>query len=548
MRHRAGRIGSLFVAGALAAGVVTAPSALVPGLSAPSYADPAPAKSRILDAAWQGDHRVDLTVFSAAMGAPVKVQLLLARDWHANPKAKFPTLYLLDGMRARDDQSGWLLETDVADFYRDKNVTVVLPVGGQSSWYTDWRRPDNGKNYQWETFLAKELPPLLKQQWRTTDGRAAAGVSMGGTAAVTLAARNKGLYRFAGSYSGILATSSPGTPESIALAMRDAGNFNADAMYGPPNDPAWAEHDPLKLAAQLRGTSLYFSSGNGSAPTAGQPTDLSAMALEVLSRSSNQAFAVELNKQGIPANAVYRPSGTHSWPYWQFENGQSWPQVQAALGVGNPAPCTAAGAIGELAPKAPALGKCVTVEYPVPGGRAQDFRGGQIFWSTDSGAEVVGGAIGGAYLGAGGPGGALGFPTGAERPLADKKGRYQQFQGGTVYWTPETGARAVRGEIGKKYAALGFEKSPVGLPVGDETPVRGGGAFQRFQGGVLYWSPKTPAVVVPKGPIFSEWGKQGYEGGRLGYPVADAAPVPGGLEQRFEHGAIALVNGIAQVR
>lgn len=529
---------------------MTAPSALSP---APALADPTPApapasqgKPRITDVQWTGDHRVDLTVYSAAANDTIKVQLLLARDWHADPKARFPTLYLLDGMRARDDQNGWLLETNAADFYRDKNVTVVLPVGGQSSWYTDWRRPDNGKNYKWETFLAKELPPLLKQGWRATDVRAAAGVSMGGTAAFTLAARNKGLYRFAGSYSGILSTSTPGTPESIAIAMRDAGNFNADAMYGPPTDPAWAQHDPLKLAEKLRGMSLYFSSGNGTGAD-GAPTDLQAMALEVLSRSSNQAFAVELNRLGIPANAVYRPSGNHSWPYWQFENGEAWPQVQAALGVGNPKPCQTGGVIGELAPRSRALGSCVTVEYAVPGGRAQDFRGGQIFWSNDTGAQVVGGAIGGAYLGAGGPGGPLGYPTGAEQALPGGKGRYQQFQHGTVYWSPQTGARAVRGAIGDKYAALNYERSALGLPAGDETKLRAG-AFQRFQGGQIYWTPKTPATVVNNGPIFAEWGRQGYEAGRLGYPIADSTPIPGGFEQRFEHGVIALVNGATTVR
>ncbi|KXP11824.1 esterase [Tsukamurella pulmonis] len=539
-----GRIGTLLVAGAVAAGTaVAAPPAFNP---APAHADPAPAKSRIVGAQWQGDHQVDLSVYSAAMNDTVTVQLLLARDWHADPKAKFPTLYLLDGMRARDDRSGWLLETNAADFYRDKNVTVALPVGGQSSWYTDWRRPDNGKNYKWETFLAKELPPLLQQGWRATDVRAAAGVSMGGTAAFTLAARNKGLYRFAGSYSGILSTSSPGTPESIGIAMRDAGGFNADAMYGPPTDPAWAQHDPLKLAEKLRGVSLYFSSGNGSGGT-GAPTDLQAMALEVLARSSNQAFAIELNRLGIPANALYRPSGNHSWPYWQFENAQAWPQVQSALGVGNPKPCGIGGAIAEAAPKTPTLGSCVTVEYPVPGGRAQDFRGGQVVWSADTGAQVVGGAIGGAYLGAGGPGGPLGYPTSGEQALPDKKGRYQQFEGGTVYWSPQTGARAVRGAIRAKYAALNYERSPLGLPVGDETKLAAG-AFQRFQGGQIYWSPKSPATVVNNGPIFAEWGRQGYEGGRLGYPVADSTPIPGGFEQRFERGVIALVNGIPTVR
>ncbi|WP_248492343.1 LGFP repeat-containing protein [Tsukamurella sp. PLM1] len=71
------------------------------------------------------------------------------------------------------------------------------------------------------------------------------------------------------------------------------------------------------------------------------------------------------------------------------------------------------------------------------------------------------------------------------------KGRYQQFQHGTVYWSPQTGARAVRGAIGDKYAALNYERSALGLPAGDETKLRAG-AFQRFQGGQIYWTPKTP--------------------------------------------------------
>ena len=206
---------------------------------------------------------------------------------------------------------------------------------------------------------------------------------MGGTAAFTLAARNKGLYRFAGSYSGILSTSTPGTPESIAIAMRDAGGFNADAMYGPPTDPAWAQHDPLKLAEKLRGVSLYFSSGNGSGGT-GAPTDLQAMALEVLARSSNQAFAIELNRLGIPANALYRPSGNHSWPYWQFENGQAWPQVQSALGVGNPKPCGVAGTIGVLSKPTDEQAVQTAVDY------ALRRRGGQSSVATPVGLQLFG--------------------------------------------------------------------------------------------------------------------------------------------------------------
>ena len=39
-----------------------------------------------------------------------------------------------------------------------------MPVGGQSSFYSDWYAPACGKNgcqtYKWETFLTSELPQL----------------------------------------------------------------------------------------------------------------------------------------------------------------------------------------------------------------------------------------------------------------------------------------------------------------------------------------------------------------------------------------------------
>ncbi|WP_369028180.1 alpha/beta hydrolase, partial [Nocardia farcinica] len=133
---------------------------------------------------WHTDRHVELWVNSPAMGAPIQVRLLLARDWNTRPDAKFPVLYMLDGLRATEEVSGWIKDAGAVDFFADKNVTVVLPVGGQSSFYSDWLEPNNGKNYKWETFLTKELPPLLEGQWRATNVRGMEGLSMGGTAAM----------------------------------------------------------------------------------------------------------------------------------------------------------------------------------------------------------------------------------------------------------------------------------------------------------------------------------------------------------------------------
>ncbi|GAB18796.1 mycolyltransferase [Gordonia effusa NBRC 100432] len=401
---------------------------------------------------WLTDRHVAVWVHSPAMNTDVQVQMLLARDWWAKPNAKFPQLTMLDGLRARDDQNGWLLETNAEEFYKDKNVNVILPVGGESSFYTNWLQPDRGKNYQWETFLIHELPPILEKDWRSTDVRGVEGLSMGGTAAMTLAARNPGFYKFAASFSGILQMTSMGMPQAIQFALRDGGGYDSGKMFGAPSNPAWKEHDPYLLVDKLQGTSLYISSGNGMVGPHDKPSDIpmlatnySGVGLELLSRVTSQQFATKLNQSGVPGQAVYRPSGTHTWAYWQFEMSQAWPQAAGALGLSGDRPaCRTAGKIKKVYDRnRKSLGECLTPEYAVPGGRAQDFRGGRIF-TGPKGPKIVAGGIGGLYASVGATGGKLGLPTSDELPTRDGKGRFNTFQRGKIVWTARDGARVTK--------------------------------------------------------------------------------------------------------
>nr|WP_246600997.1 alpha/beta hydrolase-fold protein [Skermania piniformis] len=554
---------------------------------------------------WLTDRRVALWIDSPSMGATIQVQLLLARDWHIRPEARFPALYMLDGLRAQDTESGWTLDAGAEEFYADKNVNVVLPVGGQGSFYSDWLQPDNGRRYMWETFLTKELPPLLSDGWRTTDVRGVAGLSMGATSAMFLAARNEGFFKYAAAYSGFLSTTTLGMPEAIGFALRDAGNFDSHAMWGPKTGPEWPAHDPYVLADQLRGVSLYLSSGTGLAGQSDQvngvpgvTTNLAGVGLEVLSRLTTENFATKLQKLGIPAEVRYRAAGTHTWPYWDFEMRQSWPQAAAALGVdaGKPS-CGPDGAFGAALAVNAWLGDCVTGTYGVPGGTAQDFRFGRLI-SGATGTHAVAGRIGGAYYPAAN---ALGLPLGPEQAAPDGRGRFQLFEHGAVYWTPQTGAHvvagrirdtwvqqgaersplgypvseqaripnkpadvqgfeigtmysvdaagthAVLGKIMEKYAGLGYEESPLGFPKSEEMSIKDFGKFTEFEGGSIYWSPLTGAWSVRNGPIFDAWRAAGYENGRLGFPTGDQFDIAGGTQQNFQFGNIQLRDGQAAV-
>ncbi|WP_459642210.1 S8 family serine peptidase [Kineococcus sp. NUM-3379] len=124
----------------------------------------------------------------------------------------------------------------------------------------------------------------------------------------------------------------------------------------------------------------------------------------------------------------------------------------------------------------------------------------------------------------------LGYPTSEELPL--RGGVVQRFQGGLVYWAPGTGAHALRGAILEAYGTTGYENGRLGYPVTSETALPGG-AFTAFQGGSIYWSPATGAHVV-QGALRDAWGSTGWERGYLGYPVSAEYPVQGGVRQNFQ--------------
>ena len=173
------------------------------------------------------------------------------------------------------------------------------------------------------------------------------------------------------------------------------------------------------------------------------------------------------------------------------------------------------------------------------GGCYQLFQNGAIHFSPASGAWSTMGAVGARWGALGWETGALGYPTSDERCGLRGGGCYQSFQGGTVHWSPASGAQASWGAILHRWGMHGWETGRLGYPVsGEICGLRGGGCYQLFQGGSVYWSPTTHAQVVD-GAIRDLWGSLGWENGRLGYPVNTATCYrDGGCVQWFQGGTI----------
>lgn len=279
-----------------------------------------------------------LDIPSPSMGRDIRVQFQ-----YGGPHA----VYMLDGMRAQDDFSGWDINTAAFEWYHGSGLSVIMPVGGQSSFYVDWYRPAKGKNgtwtYRWETFLTQELPAwLAASKGVSPTGAAAVGLSMAGSSSLNLAIWHPQQFVYAAAISGALNPSEGWWPTLIALAMHDCGGFNPDDMWGPSSDPAWQRDDPTVNIGKLvaNNTRIWIYAGTGVPADFDTTTGGNRAAAEFLERflaRTSKTFQ-QLYQAAGGTNGIFNfPSdGTHSWAYWGQQLQMMKPDLQRVLGATSP--------------------------------------------------------------------------------------------------------------------------------------------------------------------------------------------------------------------
>ena len=197
--------------------------------------------------------------------------------------------------------------------------------------------------------------------------------------------------------------------------------------------------------------------------------------------------------------------------------------------------------------------------YPAGDGFGQNFPGGKIFYTPATGAHIMTGAILDKYMSLGGPAdGDLGFPTideGAGKAPDSRNTTFSAADNPVIFWTPDTGARVVRGPINAAWDKLGGSAGQLGVPADDET-YRGNVVSQKFTGGEVSYDRKTRAFTtdppelagqladlqIPDDPVSAINAARRAAGGPLG-PLGAAQGEPyklgaDGLGQDFAGGKI----------
>ncbi|MEP9393085.1 alpha/beta hydrolase family protein [Gordonia sp. VNK1] len=315
-------------------------AALGMGVVAPPVADAAPHHvARIVTTKPVSVLRTDIWVDSPSMNERVKVSVLTP-EGSSGPR---PTVYMLDGAGAEGGVSDWITKGHAGRFFADKNVNVVLPVGGAGTFYTDWQRKDPklGKP-MWETFLTKELPPLIDSTFNGSGRNAVIGLSMGGQAAFALAIRHPDLYSGLASLSGCPPVSGAANEAYVRTTVgRDGGD--ATNMWGPFGSAGWQAHDPSLHLDTLRGKNIFISAGSGAIgpldlqrriePDEGPPEAVTASssALEVGAYRCSLEFALDMRTHGVAYTDGFRLIGTHTWAYWEQDLPAAWNTVSRGL-------------------------------------------------------------------------------------------------------------------------------------------------------------------------------------------------------------------------
>lgn len=276
---------------------------------------------------WQADISTSLINANSINGGVNRVRILVPDNYFSNPTARFPVLYLLHG-GAGGSSRQWTTEGGAAGaITAGKGIITVMAEGGKVGWFTNWANQKKGAQ-NWADFYLNQLVPFVDQNLRTIatkQGRAIAGLSMGGYGAVRLAQDRPDLFGSVSSFSGALDLENGGTQIVICEQSIENGYGCSDAFNGK-----WSANNPVKRVANLKNQNmqilLYAGSGIHDA--------------DVLERTvgwSTEVFSQALRKEGIPyewwmygrpgASVPFGCDGGHNFTCWNFALNDALPKI-----------------------------------------------------------------------------------------------------------------------------------------------------------------------------------------------------------------------------
>jgi S-formylglutathione hydrolase FrmB len=307
----------------------------------------------------QADPRlINMTVTTPAVAGTLHVDVLLPTNY--NPSARYPVLYLFHGTAGT--ASDWVNYGQVEQITAGLPLIVVMPDASLDdnggSWCSNWADQSAGAA-NWETFHVNELIPWIDANLPTIasrQGRAIAGLSMGGFCSTSYAAQFPDLFETVLGFSPAPDIAYDKEAQAGAAFIIGATEVGEDhvaptSIFGDPltDEINWAAHDPTTLAENLADTNILLFNGNGlPGPLDPSPvTDPESLEtypeaglIEGAVDVDTTLFHTRLEALGIASEWDNYGNGTHSWPYWARDLQQSIGTVMADFTNPRPNPST----------------------------------------------------------------------------------------------------------------------------------------------------------------------------------------------------------------
>ena len=241
-----------------------------------------------------------ITLDSKLLGKAIDYSILYPVNYQrpGNTEKKFPVVYLLHGYTGHF--TNWIERTRVALYATHYDLFIVM-VEGENGWYTDSVSVPNDK---FESYILQELMPDVEKRFRVSaerDGRAIAGLSMGGYGALKFGFKYPTRFGMVASMSGALGAASWSDDELKGL---EAIRQSLVKTLGPVGSPTRTQNDLLKLTRDVSTEGIkslpfiYVDCGT-----------------EDRLFSTNRSYADLLVERKIPHEFRQLP-GSHSWQYW----------------------------------------------------------------------------------------------------------------------------------------------------------------------------------------------------------------------------------------
>ena len=243
-----------------------------------------------------------LSFLSKTLKKEAKYSIYLPPDYDKNQR-NYPVVYLLHGYTG--NETDWIQQGEAPTLI-DRAIAagtippmIVVMPDGQNSWYVN--APVGGWNY--EDFFIKEFVPRIDSMYRTRakkDGRALAGLSMGGNGSFMYAMKYPTMFGACAVLSGAFFS------ENSFQERADMTGKFFEPVYGkePNKTEAWKTNNPFYFLKKenlesYNSVKIYFDCGVDDFVTPAQ------LELDLLLRKLKIKHELRIRE------------GIHNWQFWR---------------------------------------------------------------------------------------------------------------------------------------------------------------------------------------------------------------------------------------